>query len=398
MANTPAPNDVVILSATRTPQGKLRGQLASLSAVELGAVALRAAVERSGVDVDSIDQVIFGQVIQAGAGQNPARQTAIAAGLAWKTPTVTINKVCLSGLAAIVDAARLIRLGEANVVAAGGQESMTNAPHVLPGSRMGWAYGTVSALDSAAHDALTDAFDAESMGASTERHNGRLDIGRTEQDEIAAASHQRATAAIEAGIFADEIAPVTIPQRKGDDLVLDTDEGVRANTTVETLAGLRPAFDPEGTITAGNSSPLSDGASAVILASRAWAEEHGLTWLAVLDRSGHVAGPDNSLHSQPARAIAAALDNAGWSARDLDFAEINEAFAAVSLRSTAELGLSHDIVNIHGGAIAIGHPVGASGARLVVHAAHELARRGSGRAAVALCGGGGQGDALLLTR
>ncbi|EPR75990.1 3-ketoacyl-CoA thiolase [Leifsonia rubra CMS 76R] len=398
MANSPAPNDVVILSATRTPQGKLRGQLGSLTAVQLGAVALGAAVERARVNVDDIDQVIFGQVLQAGAGQNPARQTSIAAGIGWKTPAVTVNKVCLSGLAAIVDAARLIRLGEANVVAAGGQESMTNAPHVLAGSRMGWAYGTVSALDSAAHDGLTDAFDAESMGASTERHNGRLDIGRTEQDEIAAASHVRAAAAMESGVFADEIAAVTIPQRNGDDLVIDTDEGVRANTTVETLAGLRPAFDPAGTITAGNSSPLSDGSSAVILASRAWAKEHGLTWLAVLDRSGHVAGPDNSLHSQPSRAIAAALDNAGWTADSLDFVEINEAFAAVSLRSTAELGLSHHVVNIHGGAIALGHPIGASGARLVVHAAHELARRGSGRAAVALCGGGGQGDALLLSR
>ncbi|MDJ0335304.1 acetyl-CoA C-acetyltransferase [Salinibacterium sp. G-O1] len=398
MANTPAPNDVVVLSATRTPQGKLRGQLGSLTAVQLGAVALAAAVERSGVSVDDIDQVIFGHVLQAGAGQNPARQTSIAAGLGWKTPAVTVNKVCLSGLAAIVDAARLIRLGEADVVAAGGQESMTNAPHVLPGSRMGWAYGTVSALDSAAHDGLTDAFDSESMGASTERHNGRLNIGRTEQDEIAAASHVRAAAAIDSGIFAEEIAPVTIPQRKGADLIIDTDEGVRAGTTVETLAGLRPAFDADGTITAGNSSPLSDGAAAVILASRAWAEEHGLTWLAVLNHSGHVAGPDNSLHSQPSRAIAAALKNAGWTADSLDFAEINEAFAAVSLRSASELGLSHDIVNIHGGAIALGHPIGASGARLVVHAAHELARRGSGRAAVALCGGGGQGDALLLTR
>ena len=398
MANTPTPNDVVILSATRTPQGKLRGQLGSLTAVQLGAAALSAAVERAAVNVDDIGQVIFGQVLQAGAGQNPARQTSIAAGLGWKTPAVTVNKVCLSGLAAIVDAARLIRLGEANVVAAGGQESMTNAPHILCGSRMGWAYGTVSALDSAAHDGLTDAFDAESMGASTERHNSRLAIGRTEQDEVSAASHVRAAAAMEAGIFADEIAPVTIPQRNGSELIIDTDEGVRANTTVETLAGLRPAFDPAGTITAGNSSPLSDGASAVILASRAWAEKNGHTWLAVLDRSGHVAGPDNSLHSQPSRAIAAALDNAGWTADSLDFAEINEAFAAVCLRSTAELGLSHDIVNIHGGAIALGHPIGASGARLVVHAAHELARRGSGRAAVALCGGGGQGDALLLTR
>ncbi|MDQ1580616.1 MAG: acetyl-CoA C-acetyltransferase [Microbacteriaceae bacterium] len=391
-------SEIVILSAARTPQGRIKGQLASLSAVELGAIAVRAALERSGVDASAIDAVIFGQVLQAGAGQNPARQTSIAAGLGWQVPAVTINKVCLSGLAAIVDAARLIRAGEADFVVAGGQESMTNAPHVLPGSRMGWSYGSITALDVAAHDGLTDAFDGESMGASTERYTSRLGITREAQDALAAVSHRRAADANAHGIFTAEIAPVTIQQRKGDPLVLETDEGVRPDTTVEILGRLRPSFSESGTLTAGNSSPLSDGAAAVVLTSRAHAERRGLEWLAVLGASGHVAGPDNSLHSQPSHAISAALARAEWTAADLDFVEINEAFAAVALQSMADLDLTPDRVNIHGGAIAIGHPIGASGARLVVHAAHELSRRGGGRAAVALCGGGGQGDALLLTR
>jgi acetyl-CoA C-acetyltransferase len=390
--------DVVIVSGARTPQGRIKGQLASLSAVELGTIALSAAIERSGIPASDIDAVIFGQVLQAGAGQNPARQTAIGAGVGWNTPATTINKVCLSGLEAVIDAARLIRAGEAQVVAAGGQESMTNAPHVLPGSRLGWNYGTMSALDTAAHDGLTDAFDHDSMGASTERFNTKLGIDRTEQDEVAAWSHQRAAAAQEAGLFDVEIAPVTIPNRKGEPTVLTADEGVRPNSTTESLAGLRAAFAEGGTITAGNSSPLSDGASALILASRDYAEQHGLEWLAVLGSPGEVAGPDNSLHSQPANAINQALTRAGWTVSDLDFVEINEAFAAVSLHSAKELGLPLDKVNLHGGAIAIGHPIGASGARLALHAAFELKRRGSGRAAVSLCGGGGQGEALLLTR
>jgi acetyl-CoA C-acetyltransferase len=390
--------DVVIVSGARTPQGRIKGQLASLSAVELGTIALSAAIERSRIPASDIDAVIFGQVLQAGAGQNPARQTAIGAGVGWNTPATTINKVCLSGLEAVIDAARLIRAGEAQVVAAGGQESMTNAPHVLPGSRLGWNYGTMSALDTAAHDGLTDAFDHDSMGASTERFNTKLGIDRTEQDEVAAWSHQRAAAAQEAGLFDVEIAPVTIPNRKGEPTVLTADEGVRPNSTTESLAGLRAAFAEGGTITAGNSSPLSDGASALILASRDYAEQHGLEWLAVLGSHGEVAGPDNSLHSQPANAINQALTRAGWTVSDLDFVEINEAFAAVSLHSAKELGLPLDKVNLHGGAIAIGHPIGASGARLALHAAFELKRRGSGRAAVSLCGGGGQGEALLLTR
>lgn len=391
-------NDVVILAGARTPQGRLNGQLAPFTAVELGSKAIAAAVTRSGVDAADINFVIMGQVLQAGAGQNPARQSSIGAGIGWNVPAVTTNKVCLSGLTAVIDAARLIRSGEAAVVVAGGQESMTRAPHILPGSRQGWTYGAIQALDVAARDGLTDAFDDDSMGLSTERGNLRLSISRTAQDEVAAASHQRAAAAVAAGVFNDEIVPVTVPQRKGEPLVLSEDEGIRPQTTVESLAGLRPAFTADGAITAGNSSPLSDGASALVLTSRAYAEEHGLAWLAVVGAPGQVAGPDNSLHSQPSNAISAALSTAGWGVDDLDFIEINEAFGSVAVQSLHDLKLPLEKCNIHGGAIALGHPIGASGARLALHAALELSRRGSGRAAVSLCGGGGQGEALLLFR
>ncbi|MEO6826600.1 MAG: acetyl-CoA C-acetyltransferase [Microbacteriaceae bacterium] len=391
-------DDVVILSGARTPQGRVNGQFASLSAVQLGTIAISGALQQAGIDGDRVDTVLMGQVLQAGAGQNPARQAAIAAGIPWNVPAMTLNKVCLSSLAAVIDAARLIRLGEASVVVAGGQESMTQAPHLLPGSRHGWAYGSVSALDHTAYDGLTDAFDGISMGASTEQYNGRLGIDRTEQDEVAAASHQRACAAQAVGVFDAEIVPVQVPQRKGDPVTVRLDEGPRADSSVEVLAKLRPAFAQDGTITAGNSSPLSDGASALVLASRSFAEANGLPWLAVVEASGNVAGPDTSLHSQPANAISLALSRQGWTVEELDFVEINEAFAAVAIQSMRELHLSKDIVNIHGGAIAIGHPLGASGARIALHAAHELARRGHGRAAVGLCGGGGQGEALLLSR
>ncbi|MEV8145714.1 acetyl-CoA C-acetyltransferase [Specibacter sp. NPDC078709] len=391
-------NDVVILAGARTPQGRLNGQLAPFTGVELGAKAIAAAITRSGIDIADVDQVIMGQVLQAGTGQNPARQSSVGAGVGWNVPALTINKVCLSGLTAVIDAARLIRSGEASVVVAGGQESMTRAPHLLPGSRQGWTYGAIQALDVAAHDGLTDAFDNDSMGLSTERGNIRLNISRTAQDEVAAASHQRAAAAAAAGVFTDEIVPVNVPQRKGDPLVLDQDEGIRPQTTVETLAGLRPAFTADGAITAGNSSPLSDGASALVLSSRAYAEEHGLAWLAVVGAPGQVAGPDNSLHSQPANAIAKALLTAGWEVNDLDFIEINEAFGSVAVQSLRDLDFPLEKCNIHGGAIALGHPIGASGARLALHAAMELSRRGAGKAAVSLCGGGGQGEALLLFR
>jgi acetyl-CoA C-acetyltransferase len=391
-------NDVVIVSGARTPQGKVNGQLRALSAVQLGAAAIGGALRNASVRADQVDAVIMGQVLQAGAGQNPARQAAIAAGIPWSVNAVTINKVCLSGLQAVIEASRLIRLGEADVVVAGGQESMTQAPHLLPGSRSGWTYGSFTALDHAAHDGLTDAFDGLSMGESTDRKNAELGIGRAEQDEIAAQSHRRAAAAREAGIFDTEIVAVEVPQRKGEPVRITADEGVRGDSTAQKLAGLRAAFLTGGTITAGNASPLSDGAAALVVARRGWAEANGLEHLAVVGASGSVAGPDQSLHSQPSNAIAAALARAGWPADELDVVEINEAFAAVSLVSMRELGLDPARVNMHGGAIALGHPIGASGARLALHAAFELARRGSGRAAVALCGGGGQGDALLLER
>jgi acetyl-CoA C-acetyltransferase len=398
MGNTPDNTDVVILSGVRTPQGRLNGQLASFTAVELGAHAIRAALAASGVDSGKVDAVIMGQVLQAGAGQNPARQSAIGAGIGWNVPTVTINKVCLSGLTAVIDAARMIRSGDATVVVAGGQESMTRAPHILPGSRQGWTYGSIQALDVAAHDGLTDAFDGESMGLSTETRNLTLGIDRTSQDNVAAQSHQRAALAAKDGIFDNEIAPISIKQRKGDPVVVSTDEGVRPNTSIETLAGLRAAFVTDGTITAGNSSPLSDGASALVLTSRRYAEDNGLEYLAVVGKPGQVAGPDNSLHSQPSNAIMNALDRAGWTTKDLDFIEINEAFGSVAVQSLKDLDYPLEQCNLHGGAIALGHPIGASGARLALHAAHELKRRGHGKAAVSLCGGGGQGEALLLYR
>ena len=392
------PDDIVIVAAARTPQGRLKGRLAPLTAVQLGATAIRGALERGGVPADAVDAVLVGQVLPAGAGQNPARQAAIAAGIGWDVHAASVNKVCLSGLTAVIDGARMLALGDATVVVAAGMESMTRAPHLMMGSRNGWAYGSVEVLDHMAYDGLTDAYNEESMGASTERHNDRLGLTRQVQDAVAARSHQRAAAAHEAGVFEHEIVPVEIPQRKGDALVVNRDEGVRPETTVESLAKLRPAFAEGGSITAGNASQISDGASAVVLTTRSHADENGWKVLAVVGASGQVAGPDNSLHAQPARAIEKACAKQGIAPTDLDIVEINEAFGAVVARSQAELGLSDDVVNPHGGGIAIGHPIGASGNRLVVHAVHELLRRGSGTAAVALCGGGGQGDALILTR
>ena len=392
------PDDIVIVAAARTPQGRLKGRLAPLTAVQLGATAIRGALERGGVSADAVDAVLVGQVLPAGAGQNPARQAAIAAGIGWDVHAASVNKVCLSGLTAVIDGARMLALGDATVVVAAGMESMTRAPHLMMGSRNGWAYGSVEVLDHMAYDGLTDAYDEESMGASTERHNDRLGLTRQMQDAVAARSHQRAAAAHEAGVFEHEIVPVEIPQRKGDALVVNRDEGVRPETTVDSLAKLRPAFAEGGSITAGNASQISDGASAVVLTTRSHADENGWKVLAVVGASGQVAGPDNSLHAQPARAIEKACAKQGIAPADLDIVEINEAFGAVVARSQAELGLSDDVVNPHGGGIAIGHPIGASGNRLVVHAVHELLRRGSGTAAVALCGGGGQGDALILTR
>jgi acetyl-CoA C-acetyltransferase len=376
--------------------GRLLGQLKDLSGTELGSAAIKAALERSGVAPDQVQYVIMGQVLQAGAGQITARQAAVGAGIPMSTPALTVNKVCLSGLDAIALADQLIRAGEFDIIVAGGMESMTNAPHLLVGSRNGYKYGDVTMADHMALDGLTDAYEKTSMGESTDKQNAKRGIGRAEQDAFGARSHQLAAAAQKNGAFAEEITPVTLPQRKGDPIVISEDEGVRPDTTVETLGKLRPAFGAEGTITAGTSSPISDGACAVVVMSRAKAEELGLTWLAEIGAHGNVAGPDNSLHSQPANAIKQALSKQGLSANDLDLIEINEAFASVGIQSTNDLGVSEDIVNVNGGAIALGHPIGMSGARLVLTLALELRRRGGGLGAAALCGGGGQGDALII--
>jgi acetyl-CoA C-acetyltransferase len=390
--------EVVILSGARTPQGKILGQLASFTAAQLGSHAIGCALERAGVAPEQVDYVLMGHVLQAGAGQNPARQAAVGAGIPLDVPAETVNKVCLSGLVAITNAARMIRAGEAEIVVAGGQESMTNAPHVAMGVRQGKTYGDLKLEDSVAKDGLVDAAASVSMGQLTESGNTERQISREEQDDVAAKSHQRAARATDEGVFEREIAPVSVPQRKGEPLVVDTDQGVRPDSSAESMAKLRPAFEKDGTITAGNSSPLSDGAAAVVLTTREYAERNGLEWLAVVGAPGQVAGPDTSLHSQPSRAIEAAVAKAGWSVQDLDFIEINEAFASVLIQSLRDLDYPLEKANIHGGAVAVGHPIGASGARLALHAAFELSRRGSGKAAVSLCGGGGQGEALLLYR
>ena len=386
----------VILNGARTPMGRLSGNLKDLSATQLGSAAIKAALERSGVAPDQVQYVIMGQVLQAGGGQITARQAAAGAGIPMSTPALTVNKVCLSGLDAIALADQLIRAGEFDIVVAGGMESMTNAPHLLMGSRAGYKYGDVTMVDHTALDGLTDAFEHRSMGESTDAGNAKRGISRADQDAFGARSHQLAAAAQKNGAFAEEIAPVSIPTRKGDPVVVSEDEGVRPDTTPETLAKLRPAFSADGTITAGTSSPISDGAAAVVVMSRAKAEELGLTWIAEIGAHGNVAGPDNSLHSQPANAIKHALGKAGLTVADLDLIEINEAFAAVGIASTNQLGVDPSIVNVNGGAIALGHPIGMSGARLVLTLALELKRRGGGLGAAALCGGGGQGDALII--
>jgi acetyl-CoA C-acetyltransferase len=377
--------------------GRLLGSLKDIPATGLGAIAIKAALARAGVAPEQVQYVIMGQVLQAGAGQIPARQAAIGAGIPMSVPALTVNKVCLSGLDAIALADQLIRAGEFDIVVAGGMESMTNAPHLLINQRQGYKYGDVTLKDHMAYDGLTDVYDQVSMGESTERHVGRLGITREDQDAFGAASHQRAAAAQKNGVFAEEITPVEIPQRKGDPVLVTDDEQIRPETTVESLAKLKPAFAKDGTITAATSSPISDGACAVVVMSKAKAEELGLAWLAEIGAHGNVAGPDNSLHSQPANAIKQALGKAGLAPADLDLVEINEAFAAVGVQSTRELGISPEIVNVNGGAIALGHPIGMSGARLALTLALELKRRGGGRGVAALCGGGGQGDALILT-
>ncbi|MER7077335.1 acetyl-CoA C-acetyltransferase [Saccharopolyspora antimicrobica] len=386
----------VIVAGARTPMGRLLGSLKDFSGAQLGGFAIKAALERAGVRPDQVQYTIMGQVLTAGAGQIPARQAAVAAGIPMDVPALTINKVCLSGLDAVALADQLIRAGEFDVVVAGGQESMTQAPHLLTGSREGFKYGDVQMLDHMAYDGLFCAFDQVAMGVSTEKHNARHAVTREEQDAFSARSHQRAAAAAEKGIFAEEIVPVEVPRRKGDPVVVDTDEGVRPDTTAESLAKLRPAFAPDGTITAGSASQISDGAAAVVVMSKAKAEELGLSWIAEIGAHGVVAGPDASLHEQPSNAIKAACAKAGIDAAELDLVEINEAFAAVGIVSARALGLDEEKVNVNGGAIALGHPIGMSGARLALHLALELKRRGGGTGAAALCGGGGQGDALIL--
>ncbi|MCC6339456.1 MAG: acetyl-CoA C-acetyltransferase [Acidimicrobiia bacterium] len=387
----------VVVSYARTPIGKLSGAFAGLSAAELGGVAIAGALERAGLSPEAVDYVLMGQVLQAGAGQITARQAAAKAGVPMSVPAMTVNKVCLSGMNTIYLADQMVQAGDAEVVVAGGMESMTNAPYLLPQARAGMRMGDGKVVDSMINDGLWCAFDAVHMGAGTERYTGDFGgITREMQDDLAARSHERAAAAIKEGRFADEIVAVPVPQRKGDPVMVDADEGVRPGTTAESLAKLRPAFAKEGTITAGNASQISDGAAAVIVTSRAKAEELGLAPKAELLGFGMVAGPDPSLLTQPSRAIKAALGRAGMSQADVDLYELNEAFAAVGLASMRDLGISDDVVNVNGGAIALGHPVGMSGTRVVMTIVEELRRRGGGVGAAALCGGGGQGDAALV--
>lgn len=386
----------VIVAGARTPIGKLSGSLKDFSGSDLGAVAIKGALEKANVPASAVEYVIMGQVLTAGAGQMPARQAAVGAGIGWDVPALTINKMCLSGIDAIALADQLIRAGEFEVVVAGGQESMTRAPHLLTDSRAGYKYGDVKVLDHLAYDGLHDVFTDQPMGALTEQRNDVDRFTRAEQDEFAALSHQKAAAAWKDGVFAEEVVPVSIPQRKGDPIEFTEDEGIRANTTAESLSGLRAAFRKDGTITAGSASQISDGACAVVVMSKAKAVELGLEWLCEIGAHGVVAGPDSTLQSQPANAIKKAVAREGISVDQLDVIEINEAFAAVSLASAKELGVDLGKVNTNGGAIAVGHPIGMSGARITLHAALELKRTGGQYAVAALCGAGGQGDALIL--
>ncbi|MGN6599547.1 MAG: acetyl-CoA C-acetyltransferase [Actinomycetes bacterium] len=386
----------VIVAGARTPMGRLLGSLKDFSAADLGGVAIKGALERAGVSPEQVEYVIMGQVLQAGAGQIPARQAAVKAGIPMTVPALTINKVCLSGLDAIALADQLIRAGEFDIVVAGGMESMTQAPHFLPRSRECVKFGDVKLVDSMSYYGLWDVFTTQAMGALTESCNAELGISREDQDAFSARSHQRAAEAWKNGLFDEEVVPVEIPSRKGDPIVFKEDEGIRPDTTTESLAKLKPAFSKDGTITAGSSSQISDGAAAVVVMSKAKAEELGLTWLAEIGAHGVVAGPDSTLQSQPSRAINKACEKEGISAGDLDLIEINEAFASVAIKSMRDLGVSEDKVNPNGGAIALGHPIGMSGARLALHLALELKRQGGGTGVAALCGGGGQGDALIL--
>lgn len=386
----------VIIAGARTPIGKLNGTLKNFSATDLAGFAIKAALQRAGVAGSDVDYTILGQVLQAGAGQAPARQAAIKGGIPLSVASLLVNKVCLSGLEAIALADQLIRAGEFETVVAGGMESMSQAPHLLLGSREGFKLGDVTMRDHMLHDGLFCAIDHVLMGEATEKYNERYGLTREDQDAFSLLSHQRAAAAQKAGVFDDEIVPISIPQRKGDPILFSLDEGIRPETTLESLGGLKSAFSPTGTITAGSSSQISDAAAAVVVMSKDKAVSLGLKWLAEIGAHGVVAGPDASLHEQPSNAIKRAAQRDGIDPKDFDIVEINEAFAAVGVVSARELGLDPARVNPHGGAIALGHPIGMSGARLVLHVAYELSRRGSGVGVAALCGGGGQGDALIL--
>jgi acetyl-CoA C-acetyltransferase len=386
----------VIVSSARTPIGKTAGALAGFTAMDLGGFAIKEALKRAGISGDQVDYVIMGQVLGAGQGQITARQAAVKGGVPMTVPAVTLNKVCLSGINALYAADQMINAGDADVVIAGGMESMTKAPYLLPGARAGYKMGNAELIDSMIHDGLWCAFDQVHMGSGTEKYNASYNISRQEQDEFAAQSHERAAAAIKDGRFADEITPVEVPQRKGDPIVVENDEGVRPGTTAESLGALRPAFAKDGTITAGNASQISDGGAAMIVMSKAAAERLGCTPMAELIGYGMVSGPDPSLLLQPANAIKKALAKAGKQVSDINLYELNEAFAAVGIASARDLGISEDVINVNGGAIALGHPIGMSGARLVMTLINELRRRGGGLGAAALCGGGGQGDAALI--
>jgi acetyl-CoA C-acetyltransferase len=387
----------VIVAGARTPMGRLSGSLKGFSGSDLGGFAIKGALDKAGVRPEQVEYVIMGQVLTAGEGQIPARQAAIKAGIPMTVPALTVNKVCLSGIDAIALADQLIRAGEFEIVVAGGQESMTNAPHLLEKSRDGFKYGDVTLHDHMAQDGLWDAFTDQAMGLLTESANtGERQFSREEQDTFSAASHEKAARAWKDGLFDDEVVAVQIPQRKGDPIEFKADEGIRPDTTAESLSKLRPAFAQDGTITAGSASQISDGAAAVVVMSKAKAQELGLSWLAEIGAHGVVAGPDSSLQSQPSRAITAACAKEGITPADLDLVEINEAFAAVGLAATKELGIDSEKVNVNGGAIAMGHPIGMSGARITLALANELKRRGGGVGAAALCGGGGQGDALIV--
>lgn len=386
----------VILSGARTPIGKLSGSLAGFAATDLGGFAIKAALERAGVAPDQVDYVFMGHVLTAGAGQITARQAALNGGIPMNVPATTINKVCLSGMNAIMMADMLIQSGQADIVVAGGMESMTQAPYLLPDARAGMRMGDKKVVDSMMFDGLFCAIDKMAMGGSTEKYAASAGLNRDEQDEMAAKSHERAAAAQKNGLFDAEIVDVEIPQRKGDPVIFTTDEGVRAETTLDSLGKLRPAFDKAGNITAGNASQISDGGSAMIIASKEAAERIGGNPLGEVVSNGQIAGPDASLLTQPSRAINQALERAGMSVGDIDLFELNEAFAAVGVASMKDLGITDDIVNVNGGAIALGHPLGMSGNRIVLTLLNELKRRGGGTGAAALCGGGGQGDALIV--